>query len=113
MDVTILPNAADAFIDEEKLIGYSLNFEHPTGKHKAYVFQKRLNITSADIDWLIEQIFVNILLNEAKLVSTIRHGTLWQVDFSIEKEKNTAIIRTGWIIRLEENFPRLTTCYIL
>ena len=40
-----LPNGDRAEISMQKLIGYCLNLEHSSGKHKARVFQSRLGIT--------------------------------------------------------------------
>lgn len=37
-----LPNAENAVIDIAKLRDYSLNPNHPEGKHKARVFQAKL-----------------------------------------------------------------------
>ncbi|MEH2301903.1 MAG: DUF6883 domain-containing protein [Nostoc sp.] len=40
-----LPNGEQAEISMQKLIGYCLNSEHPSGKHKARVFASILGIT--------------------------------------------------------------------
>jgi len=40
-----LPNGDRAEISMQKLIGYCLNLEHSSGKHKARVFQSRLGMT--------------------------------------------------------------------
>lgn len=37
-----LPSGDQAVIDDDKLIGYCLNPEHPEGRHKARVFQSVL-----------------------------------------------------------------------
>jgi hypothetical protein len=39
-----LPNGDQAEISMQKLIGYCLNPEHPSGKHKARVFESALGI---------------------------------------------------------------------
>jgi hypothetical protein len=41
----MLPNAANAHIDEVKLTRYVLDPTHPKGKHKAAVFRAKLGIT--------------------------------------------------------------------
>lgn len=33
--------------------------------------------------------------------------------FPLTTEAGTATVLTAWIVRKDENFPRLTTCYIL
>lgn len=40
-----LPNPEKTLIDDNKLIGYSLNPEHSDGQHKARVFKSALNLT--------------------------------------------------------------------
>lgn len=47
-----LPNGDRAEIPMQKLIGYCLNPEHPSGKHKARVFESALGITAEDVDVL-------------------------------------------------------------
>ncbi|MFM6897086.1 MAG: hypothetical protein ACKPKF_07245, partial [Microcystis panniformis] len=34
-------------------------------------------------------------------------------DFPLNHQNKTAIIPSVWIIRNDENFPRLVTCYVL
>ena len=43
-----LPNYQRAVILREKLEGYSLNPEHPVGKHKAIVFKSALGYEQAN-----------------------------------------------------------------
>ncbi|WP_334311297.1 DUF6883 domain-containing protein [Microcystis aeruginosa] len=35
------------------------------------------------------------------------------IDFPLNHQNKTAIIHSVWIIRNDENFPRLVTCYVL
>lgn len=49
-----LPNGEQAEISVQKLIGYCLNPEHPSGKHKARVFASILEITVENADVLRE-----------------------------------------------------------
>ncbi|WP_353259206.1 DUF6883 domain-containing protein [Prochlorothrix hollandica] len=41
------------------------------------------------------------------------HGQRYSLDFPLTRQGNTAVIRSCWIVRPNEDFPRLTTCYIL
>ena len=43
-----LPNADQAIVEIAKLRDYSLNTQHPEGKHKARVFQAALGFTAED-----------------------------------------------------------------
>jgi hypothetical protein len=47
-----IPNAEQAYIDDSKLRDYSLNPEHPRGRHKARVFAAALGLTQSDVDLL-------------------------------------------------------------
>jgi hypothetical protein len=44
---------------------------------------------------------------------SIRHYMGCVIDFEIEWNEKRAFIRSAWIIRADEDFPRLTTCYVL
>lgn len=35
------------------------------------------------------------------------------LDFEMETEAGTATVRSGWIVRREEEFPRLTSCWVI
>ncbi len=54
-----------------------------------------------------------VLSNEAKPGERDTFGQRYTVDFQMVGPKETVMVRTGWIIRQGEDFPRLTTCYIL
>ena len=41
------------------------------------------------------------------------HGQLYVLHFPLTTAKGTATVLTAWIIRHNEDFPRLITCYIL
>jgi hypothetical protein len=40
------------------------------------------------------------------------YGQHYMVDFPVTRNQNIANIRTTWIMRPNETFPRLTSCYI-
>ncbi len=40
------------------------------------------------------------------------HGKRYQVDFVMQHQGKSVIVRTGWIIRTGEDVPRLTSCYV-
>jgi hypothetical protein len=112
-----LPNAERAVIDIEKLRGYSLNPSHPKGKHKARVFQEKLGLGADDAERLREQILKSVLSAEATEQTPSAYGRRFVIDFPCRNDlkyvARGAVIRTAWIIRNDEDFPRMTTCYIL
>ena len=60
-----LPNAENAVVDIAKLRDYSLNPNHPEGKHKARAFLEKLDIRRNDAEQLRQWILEAILTAEA------------------------------------------------
>ena len=109
----ILPNASLAIVDPVKIHDYCLNLEHPRGKHKAKVFQDVFGITKNDTNDLILQIKREIKTSECIVGEADAFGQRYTVDIVIGKQDFEAVVRTAWIIKTNENIPRLTTCYVL
>ena len=107
-----LPNAEIAFIDIQKLRDYSLNLEHDRGKHKARLFVAILGLTAENVAELQSILLQAIQVYDAILGSQDQYGQRYVVDFPLTRNENTATIRSTWIIRSTETFPRLTSCYI-
>jgi hypothetical protein len=42
-----------------------------------------------------------------------QYGQRYIVDRELIRHRKTVNIRSLWIVRIGENFPRLTTCYVL
>ena len=108
-----LPNAGQAVVDINKLREYCLNPSHSRGRHKARVFASALRIFQNDAEFLRAQLLDAVLNNDATLGEMDEHGSRYLVDFECAKGKHRATIRSGWMIRQGESFPRLTTCYVL
>lgn len=108
-----LPNADSAYIDIAKLRDYSLNLAHGRGQHKARVFMAALGLTADDIEELREAILLAIMQYDAVLGEQDDYGQRYTVNFSLARLGKQATIRTTWIVRCHENFPRLTSCYVL
>ena len=108
-----LPNAEAAFIDLAKLQNYSLNLQHDRGQHKARLFAAILGLGSDDTEILQAIILEAVQIHDAILASSDQYGQRYLVDFPVTRNQNTAIVRTAWIIRPTETFPRLISCYIL
>ena len=110
-----LPNAENAVIDIEKLRGYSLSPTNPRGKHKARLFRKKLGMDIDDAEILRQAIQKAIFIAEAVERKPTAHGRIFRVDFAVGRGKGIiwyqAGVRSGWIIRNDEDFPRLTTCF--
>ena len=112
-----LPNAENALIDTAKLRDHCLNPNHSKGKHKARRFREKLGLTAADDEELRRAILEAILRSEAVEQVPTPFGRRFTVDFEASRSEgegfiiSTALVRTAWIIRNGEDFPRLTSCY--
>lgn len=107
-----LPNAGHAVIDVAKLRDYALNPAHPEGRHKARVFTASLGITAADADWLAAKILTTLPDAVAIAGDADGHGQRFTVNMQVQRENRAALVRTGWIVRTGEDFPRLVTCFV-
>ncbi len=112
MQKSLLPNPDRAIIPFEKLEGYSLNANHAEGRHKAIVFKSALGIEVADSDELRFFLQQSLLTQEATLLNRNPYGQKYGMDVEMTRGDRRAIIRSIWIIRGNEDFPRLVTCYI-
>ena len=108
-----LPNAEKAIVDVRKLQGYCLNLYHPRGRHKARVFAASLGMVTTDAEVLRSALLAAAIIEEALLVETDEYGQRYQLDFTLEKNNRKARLRSSWIVREGEDFPRLTSCYVL
>lgn len=108
-----LPNAEKAVVDLHKLTDYCLNPNHMRGKHKAHLFEAVLGITMADAEMLQTALLAAALNEEAELGEKDDYGQRYTVDFTMKGNTGEAVIRSAWIIRTDEDFPRLTSCYVL
>ena len=108
-----LPNGERANLGT-KLEDYSLNVLHRDGKHKARVFQSALGITLASAGALRQA-----LQQAAATSENATHrghngfGEVYELRFPLTTEKGAATVLSVWIVRQDEDFPRLVTCFIL
>lgn len=107
-----MPNFEHAFIGIKKLENYCLNPIHPVGKNKAFVFKSALGFTDKDAKLLKEAILKGLNDGEISLGKEDQYGKRYIVDVEIRNLNQEAVVRTAWIIKHDEDFPRLTTCYV-
>lgn len=108
-----LPNAERAVVEIEKLRDYCLNANHPRGRHKARVFVTALGLTADDAEELRQAILSAVLSEDAIPTERDEYGQRFVVDFSMRRQGKDAVVRSSWIIRSGEDYPRLTSCYVL
>jgi hypothetical protein len=108
-----LPNADRALVDMAKLRGYCLNVNHRRGQHKARVLAAALGLTAEDAEFLQDTLLNATQSYDAVPTEEIEYGQLYVLDFPISRPVGRAIVRSSWIVRKDEDFPRLTSCYVL
>ena len=97
-----------------KLEDYSLNPRHREGRHKARVFASALGITQADADVLGTAIRSAAASSDAaEARGDNGFGEVFNLRFAMTTGRGSATVLTGWIVLHNEDFPRLTTCFIV
>ena len=70
-------------------------------------------MTAADAADLREAILQAVLHAEAAEMDSDEFGRRFTADVTLSYHGRMAEIRTAWIVRRGEDFPRLTSCYVL
>lgn len=97
-----------------KIEEYSLNPLHREGQHKARVFASALGITLDNAGVLRRAVLeAAVASDDVEARGDNGFGEIFVLRFPLETETGAALVLTAWIIRHSEDFPRLTTCYIL
>jgi hypothetical protein len=104
-----------AVVDVSKLRDYCLSETHPRGRHKARVFGARLGLGVADAEFIQQRLLEAVSAAADRLVPTDadQHGERYMLDVEITTVRGTATVRSGWIVRLDEDVLRFVTCFIL
>ena len=50
---------------------------------------------------------------EARLGIANPYGQRYIVDFDLVRQERTVNVRSAWIVRIGQDLPRLTSCYVL
>ena len=108
-----LPNPDQAIIDRRKLTDYCLNPNHPDGRHKARVFESALDLNLNNVEVLEAALLKSVKQYNAVKDKQNRYRQKYIIDFSLVHNGKKATIHSVWIVKKNENFPRLVTCYVL
>jgi len=108
-----LPNAERAVVEIDKLRNYCLNPDHRRGCHKARVFAAVLGLTIDDAGELRDALLAAARNEDAEPGEHDEYGARYVVDFTVNGPAGQGMVRSSWIIRRGEGFPRLTSCYVL
>ena len=108
-----LPNPENALVETRKLRDYCLSPEHPRGRHKARVFASALGLTVDDSHELRRALLAATLSEEALVAEVDEYGQRYMLDFEMSTEMGSAVVRSVWMVRSGEDFPRFTSCWVL
>jgi hypothetical protein len=108
-----LPGEEHAAVDIVKLHDYCLNPLHPRGRHKARLFVSALGPARADAEFLREELLRAAREADAAMDESDEYGERYTIDFDLSRGVRRAMVRSAWIVRRGERYPRLTSCYIL
>lgn len=106
-----LPNGASAIIPMDKLVGYCLNPNHSSGKHKARVFAAALGIKADNAEDLRQLIAQAAVEGEVVQQGSTAFGQLYKVDWVII-DRGSVVLRTLWEVRTDQPAPRLVSAFI-
>src|SRR6059036_2362523 len=77
-------------------------------------FSKRCWVLGpADAENLRRRLLGAALESDCEPEEADEYGRRYTLDFLMETRSGRAWVRSGWIVRAGEDFPRLTTCYVL
>ena len=106
-----LPNADRAVIDPAKIRDYLLAPVHPVGRFKARFF---VSLGYGPDQWgrLQDDILAIARSGTISAETATTYGRKFEVDGILTAPSGrSATVRTVWIIRVEEDFPRLVTVF--
>jgi hypothetical protein len=106
-----LPNGEHAVIPVEKLKGYCLNPDHPSGKNKARVFASAIGVTLENFEDLRELIKRASVEGEVVQQNNTNFGQQIKIDWPISGY-DQVILRTLWEINVRSPNPRLVSAFI-
>ena len=109
-----LPGGESAVVELAKLVDYCLDPTHPRGRHKARAFAARLGLGRRDAS-RVRQAILEVAAGSDSAVAGVvdGFGARFVLDFPMSGPNGTALVRSAWIIRAGEDFPRFTSCYVL
>lgn len=108
-----IPHPERAIVDLRKLVSYCLNPDHSRGRHKARVLRRTLGIGPEQAEWLRERLLDGIVRHDAVMQFRDAFGDHYRVDIPLSKDRRIHTLRSLWIVRAGENFPRFVSCYVL
>lgn len=109
--MSLLPNAANATLDDQKITNYLLDRTHLKGAGKASFFMAH-GFTPADWTRLKAALLNHARMNQVSNQTANQHGQVYEISCSLMTPDNTnPCIISVWIIQPPDPFPRFVTVY--
>src|SRR5437870_756935 len=105
-----LPKGDGVLIDPRKINDYCLSHDHDDGKHSARLFHDLLRLSTESAALLLDDLKRAVVNGDATLGKLDKYGQRYVIDFEFVGPGVQAILRSAWIVRSDEDFPRLVTC---
>lgn len=105
------PNASEAVVPEEKLLGYLLSTTHPIGAAKARFFRAH-GFDESNVELLERALLALVRNEEATSSEKSEYGNKYIVEGNLESPRGGSVkVRTVWISERDEDPPRFVTAY--
>jgi len=106
-----LPGASRAIVEPAKVKDYLLSTTHPIGRFKAPLFL-RLGYTADSWEVLRSDLLELAQTHQAAPSQKSNYGAKYEVRATLKGPNGrSAKLVTVWIVRTDEDFPRLVTAY--
>lgn len=109
--MSLLPNAANATLDDTKITHYLLDPSHPIGGGKAKFFLS-CGFTIANWPELKRALLDHPQAHQITSQTANTHGESYEISCSLRTPDNTnPCVITVWIIQPSDPYPRFVTAY--
>lgn len=107
----VLPDDQQLDVPVTKLLGYSLNADHPSGRHKARLFSELLGIDAKHWRYLAYQLVDGLAQAQLDRTRVTDHGVQYGALIQVAGlNRKTCTVETAWIIR-ESGPAQLVTAF--
>ena len=107
-----LPNGHLAIVEDDKLLDYVLDPQHPVGRHHAALFERLLGLTRANLEVLRDALLEAAAQQEVEPGKSSPYGQKFDMRFEMTGSRGAKTVLAVWLIEAGDDRPRLITCYV-